>query len=240
MLDFRVYKFLAAVFTPELSISNPLKIANNVVDLLGEYVGIEPSILPIPKDAPSEIPRIIFSSPDKKWSLNISKERTNLYYNISPTSSEKKEEITIGEFTSVAMPFFSEYIKEINSRVQRIAFVTERSVITDDALDYVLNRFAKKEQVSKGRAFHNTKRFEIHSLKKYTWQKFNINSWVRIQFLPMKTDDGETTPGILVTNDLNTQSLNEAPEVAYDADDIAIYFNNIEEHLSEILKLYFG
>lgn len=83
--------------------------------------------MPIPKDAPSELPRMVFTSPDKKWSLNISPERTNLFFNISPTSI--KEEIGASKFSSIASEFFSNYQEELKLRVQCTAFVTERSTI---------------------------------------------------------------------------------------------------------------
>ncbi len=237
MLDFRIYEFLASIFTPELNISSSLKIANLVMDLMGEYVGGEPSILPVPQDAPPGIPRIIFSSSDKKWTLNISLERTNIFYDTPPTSTEKV--ITIDEFSSIASAFFGDYQKGLDLRVQRIAFVTERLAIRDDALDYVLGRFCNEKQIAKGRPFFDTKRFEIHSLKTYDWEKFRINSWVRTKFLPIKIGDGETAPGILVVSDLNTLSLDEAPEAAFLADDIKTYFEKIPQHLNKILRLYF-
>jgi hypothetical protein len=237
MLDFRIYKFLASIVTPELNISSSLKIANLVADLLGKYVGEAPSILPIPQDAPPEIPRIIFSSPDKKWKLNISLERTNLFYDTPPTSTD--EVISIDEFSSIASGFFGNYQKGLDLRVQRIAIVTERLAMRDDALDYVLGRFCNEKQITKGRPFFNTKRFEIHSLKKYNWENFSVNSWVRTKFLPIKIGDGETAPVILVINDLNTLSSDEAREAAFLADDIKAYFEKAPQHLSEILKLYF-
>lgn len=238
MLNFRVYKLQATLFTPELSILNTLKVANRVSELMGDYVGVEPSILPIPKDAPLEIPRIMFSSDDKKWSLNISPERINLFYNITPAGKEKCD-IEINEFINISKRFFVEYPKMINSVVQRIAFVTERSAFSEDVFNFVLKRFANKDQIEKGRPFNNTKRFEIHSLKNYLWNTFNINSWVRIKCLPVKFEDGEVIPGIIVANDLNTLAFSEDPEKIFDPEDIEKYFDPIEEHLNKILSLYF-
>ncbi len=236
MLDFKTYKFLAVVFTPEFTISSSLKIANYVVDLLGKYVGEEPTILPIPREAPSELPRIVFSSSDKKWSLNISLERTTLFFNISPTST--KEEINADEFSSITSEFIVNYQKALDLRVQRTASVTERSTIRDDALTFILDRFCKKEQTTKGKPFFNAKRFEIHSLKKYEWESFNLNSWVRMNFVPIKIEGGET-PAIMIVNDLNTFSLDEAPEAKFSAERINTFFEKIPQHLNKILKLYF-
>lgn len=237
MLDFTIYRFLAAAFTPEFTISSSLKIANCVADILGKYVGEEPTILPVPKEAPGELPRIIFSSPDKKWSLNLSPERTNLFFNIAPTSA--KNEVTLDEFSSIASEFFVNYQKAFNLRIQRNALVTERSTIRDDALFFILDRFCNKEQTEKGKPFYKAKRFEIHSFKKYDWETFNLNSWVRMKFAPIKNEDGDFVPAMLVTNDLNTYSLDEAPEAAFSEEEIDSFYKKITQHLHEILKLYF-
>ena len=183
------------------------------------------------------MPRIVFSSSDKKWSLNISPKQTNLFFNISPTS--KENEINADEFSLIASEFFINYKKALDLRVQRTAFVTERSTIQDDALTFILDRFCKKEQTTKGQPFFNAKRFEIHSLKKYEWEDFSLNSWVRMKFAPIKIEGGEAVPAILVINDLNTLSLDEAPEAAFSADEINTFYEKIPQHLGKILKLYF-
>jgi len=237
MLDFKSYKFLASVFTPELTIPSSLKIANLVVSIIGKYVGEEPSILPVPQNAPPEVPRILFGSTDNKWNLNISLQRANLSYTVDPASTE--ERISEKEFSSTASMFFSEYQKKLSLRVQRLGFVTERSWIGDGALNYILERFCDKDQISKNRPFYNAKRFEIHSLKKYPWKGFDINSWVRIMFMPIKTGDSETAPAILVVNDLNTLSLEEAEDENFSDGQTAEYFNEIPLELKKILRLYF-
>ena len=180
MLDFKTIKFLAAVFTPELTISNSLRIANTVVDLIGNHVGQEPTILPIEQNAPPEIPRILFKSPESKWSLNISLARTDLFYQPDPFALDTG--ISEEEFSAVASSFFSEFQQALEFQVQRIAFVSERLSVQNDALTYIQERFCNEDQIREGRAFYNAERFEIHSMKKYSWEGFNINSWVEQKF----------------------------------------------------------
>lgn len=102
-----------------------------------------------------------------------------------------------------------------------------------------MNRFCKDEQTAKGKPFYNAKRFEIHSFKKYDWESFNLNSWVRLKCVPIKKEDGDIVPAVLVVNDLNTYSLDEAPEAAFSGTEIQSLYNNIPEHLNSILQLYF-
>jgi len=238
MLEFRTVKFQTVSFTPDLNITNSLKIANTVGSILGDLLDGETSILPIPQDAPADIPRIILSSSDKRWKLNISLQRTDLFYNSPPELDG--EIVSIKEYSGISSNFFGGYQKELDLRVQRLAFVTDRVAVKDDALDYVLKKFCNKDQIKKGRPFYNAKRFEIHSLKKYDWEDFHINSWVRTKFLPIRTRDNETAPALLVSNDLNTLSTDEDPGAAFAASEIESFFSDIPDHLDEILELYFS
>ncbi len=237
MLDFKTIKFLAAIFTPELAISNSLKIANTVVDLIGNKVGQEPTILPIDQNVPPEIPRILFNSSESQWSLNISLARTDLFYQPDPFASDAG--ISEEEFTAVASSFFSAFQQTLELRVQRIAFVSERLSVQNDALTYIQKRFCNEDQIKEGRAFHNAERFEIHSLKKYLWEDFNINSWVRTKVQNIIKKDGESVPSIILVNDLNTLSLNEAKDQRFSLEEIKQFFDEIPAELGKIIKLYF-
>lgn len=237
MLDFTTFKYLACVFTPDLKISNTLKIANLIVDLIGEYVGEDPTLLPTAEGAPSDIPRIIIASPDEKWVVNVSESRTNFFYQIP--HHLKEEEIDAAKFFSIASNFLAPYQKGLNLRVQRFSAVTERLYLHGEALKYLQDNFLNKDQTEDERPLDNPKRLEIHSLKKYPWKGYDLNSWVRIKFAPIRIPDSEPTPGFIVINDLNTLPLEEAPEVEFSGEQINAFFTAIPEHLNDILKLYF-
>lgn len=237
MVDFRISKFLASIFTPDFNLSNSLAIANLVVELAGEYIGGEPMILPIPQDAPAEIPRINFISPDKSWKVNISLDRVNMFYD-APIGSQE-EPISAEIFASIISEFFSKYHERLNLRVQRLGFVSHRLIIDENTLEFLLDRFCNKDQTGQGKPFDNPKRFEIHSLKKYPWGDFNINSWVRMKFLPIIIGEGEIRSGFKVENDLNTFDASEDPDVNFSENETKQFFHRIPGHVDEILKLYF-
>ena len=238
MLDFETFKFLGTMFTPDFNISNSLKIANTVVEILGDKLDGPPNIMRIPQDAPPEIPRIMLSSSDKKLNVNISLSRTNLFSEVTPRIDS--EGIDINEYSSTSSLFFSEFQKKLNLRVQRMGFVTERVKFRKDALTYVLERFCNENQIEKGRPFNNAKRFEIHSLKKYPWQDFNINSWVRVKYIPILMEDrSQIEPVLLVENDLNTLSIDEDAGANFTDSDIRSFFNKAHGEIEEILNLYF-
>jgi len=237
MLEFTVTKVLSAIFTPDFNITNFLKIANLASNLLGDRLDGEPTILPIPQDAPADIPRITLQSSDKLLSLTVAPSRTNLEFRIPLESIINV--IDYSSYYSDMPQFLAKFSAKLDLNVQRLGYVTDRLIIKEDALSLIMEGFCKKDQIIKGRPFHNPKRFEIHSLKKYDWEGFQLNSWVRLKYLPIKIKDEEIKPALLVENDLNTLSYEEDPGAEFKTTDIEKYFNNIPNHLERILNLYF-
>ena len=237
MPEFTVVKVLAAIFTPDFNISNSLKIANTAFNLMGDRLDGEPTILPIPQDAPADIPRVTLQSSDNLLSLSVAPSRTNLVFSIP--LELVVDIIDYSSYYSNMSKFLVEFSAELDLNIQRLGYVTDRLIIADNALSLILDRFCNKDQIIKGRPFYNPKRFEIHSLKKYDWEGFQLNSWVRLKFLPIKSKDEKIKPALLVQNDLNTLSYEEDPGASFNAEDIKKYFDNIPSHLKKVLNLYF-
>ncbi|MEE8429942.1 MAG: hypothetical protein V3S16_01710 [Candidatus Desulfatibia sp.] len=237
MLEFTVVKVLAAIFTPDFNITNSLKIANVAFNLLEGRLDGEPTILPIPQDAPADIPRITLQSSDKLLSLSVAPSRTNLEFSVP--IDLVVDVIDYSSYYSDLPKFLVEFSSELGLMVQRIGYVTERLIIRDDVLSLIMDKFCNKAQTSKGRPFHNPKRFEIHSLKKYNWEDFQLNSWVRLRYLPITIKDEENKPALLVQNDLNTLSYKDDPGSEFNTKVIEKFFDNIPSHLEQIWNLYF-
>jgi len=233
MDKFILSKLQAAVFTPDLNITNSLNLANIINTLLPGKLNGDVSILPIPQDAPAEIPRLQLSSEDGKWKVSISLVRTDLIY-LDPNASEDTI-ITETDFTDIASELFCEYQKQINIRIQRLAFITDRVLREENPSLYIANKFCKEELLQERRPFNNVKSFEIHSLRKYEWRDFNINSWVRVKTASLAMNK---EPVVLFQNDLNTFGIEEDPERGFETSEINDYFSNISEHLQNILQKY--
>jgi hypothetical protein len=239
MPDFQIKKFLGSIFTPDFSMTNALKVASEAYEIIGDSFDGEPTILPVPQDAPVDIPRIILRTSDNIYHINISLLRTNFLAQLSPVPDSGL--IDIDNISSMAARFFSEFKNKLNLRVQRMGFVTERVDFDQNALSYILKRFCNHEQIEKGRPFHNAKSFEIHSLKKYGWQGYNINSWVRLKIMTIhRQSDERGQPLLLVENDLNTLPRNEDPGADFSDAQISNYFNEANDHINKILQLYFS
>lgn len=234
MPEFRVIKFQGSIFTPDLVISNSLKFMNTVGELQGEVLQGNPTALPIPQDAPAEIPRFQFVSQDGKWILTISLVRTDLIFFDPSTSGQVG--IDVETFTKKCSNFFSNYKEKLDLRVQRLAFVTERIFPDDHASNFIIGKFCRDDLAREGKPFNNVSQFELHSLKKYDWRKYRLNSWIRIKSVELKTD--KTVPCLFLQNDLNTLSIDEDPSQDFPREAIDKFFLGINKHLKDILIKY--
>jgi len=237
MPEFRVIKFQGSIFTPDLVISNSLKFMNTVGELQGEVLQGNPTALPIPQDAPAEIPRFQFVSQDGKWTLTISLVRTDLiFFDPSDPSAASQTGIDAETFSKKCSNFFGNYKDKLDLRVQRLAFVTERISPDDNASNFIIGKFCREDMTREGKPLNNVSRFEIHSLKKYDWVSYRLNSWVRIKAVDFKTD--KTVPCLFLQNDLNTLSIDEDPSQDFSCKEIDKFYMEIDQHLKDILIKY--
>ncbi len=234
MYQFQINRLIGVIFTPDFSITNQLKLLNIVASLVGDIFDGQPTVLPIPQDAPPDIPRIQLSSKDDKWRLSISLTRTEIAY-LSPFQQINPE--MVKRFTSLSSGFFSEYQRSIDVRVQRLAIITDRILFQENASEFIVEKFCKPELKQQGKPFNNTRAFEVHSLKKYEWEGFKINSWVRIRS-NLREKDGAAF--VNVTNDVNTLPQKEDPSKQFTLIDINRFFEVFPKHIEGIIEKYFG
>jgi len=234
MLKFTPIKLMAAIFTPEFAFGDNLFLINLFNELSegkfnGEFISV-----PIPQDAPAEIPRIILNSKDGLWKLEVSLMRTALIF-LKPSLDLVTDNDAI-EFNTFAKKVFYNYKKKTKIRVQRLAYVTERvtKISGNSPAQYIADKFCKDNYLKA--PFNGTQSFELHSLKKYKFERFDLNSWVRLKSTNLL--DKNRTPVLLVVNDINTLALQEAPDNTFSLKDIQRFYNKIPDHLDSILKLY--
>lgn len=61
--------------------NRPDRLANKVEDVLGEIFNQMPTIIPLPSDAPSDVPAVIMQSSDGNITCNVSRSRIDLLMN---------------------------------------------------------------------------------------------------------------------------------------------------------------
>lgn len=229
MLEFKLSRLMAVIFTPDLIISNILQLANKFNKISGNKFNGEFFSLPVPKNALPEFPRLIMVSSDGNWKLEAFPTRINLIFSKPPGVNITPPNIS--DFGSFANDFFRNYKKETETRVQRLALVCEKysECTGSPPARIIAEKFGKSEH------FLNSTTFELHSHKNYKLDIFKINSWVR--FKSVYLADQTKTPALLVENDLNT--TNEENIIDFSETDIQKFFQITPNHIEDIFKLFF-
>jgi hypothetical protein len=68
----KINQIQLVLFNPGMAISDKIRLANNINNTLGGLFDGDPVVLPLPPDAPPELPRILLSSKDGKKKLQAS------------------------------------------------------------------------------------------------------------------------------------------------------------------------
>lgn len=182
------------LFSPGIAMADKIEMASTArakIQLQGEV-----AILPVPEDAPYEVPRIQLFSPDQVYTLLIAKNRIDLLF-------RPKSEMGIGSFPPMdllekAIATF-EYSKEtLSARITRVGFVSSWVIDLGNlsAVREVISRYIKQTVT-----VPNAHEVELHFLSKENIQEFAVNRWTRLRTMREATK-ADSLVSLLV--DLNT------------------------------------
>ncbi len=92
-LESNLTRLQAVLFIKSLDLSNPLSLAVFLKEDKGLPFDGPETVLPVPADAPLEIPRIILKSSDGVFNCNVSANRIDLFFNETGQSKISPEEV---------------------------------------------------------------------------------------------------------------------------------------------------
>jgi len=135
-----------------------------------------PTVLPVPEEAPPEIPRILLQSSDKQWILEISNSRLNYRWVQMAETHQQSLASFVGQFCR----FWSDFRAIQTLKVGRVALVSSRYYLIDRPAFVLANHFSKDIWLQKG--LGESASFEIHGHRKTKiGQDFDVNSWIRFK-----------------------------------------------------------
>jgi hypothetical protein len=181
----------SAFFVTNVNLSDKLDVANKVKKGLGILDG-DPTILPVPNDAPLEIPRIILTSKNKAFSCNISPERIDFVIN---KSKVPESNIDLEEEILKTSEILSKLIhKSLNWSVYRLALISQFKHRPEiGALNFMKNLLSKQLGA-------DSAELEIHRLKHIKVENFKSNQWIRF----LSQNSGTPDEFIRILSDINT------------------------------------
>lgn len=220
------------IFTPGFSF-----ITHNIlIDLLQLRPGMfdgEPVVLPLPADAPPEIPRIILQNKDASKKIEFAPTRVNIFRK----KTIENDKIDVQEFILESAAILKDYLRITRARCGRLATVLHRFSLQEDPSKEIASHFCKEPFLRN--PFNRPASFELHARKRYQFIKaLEVNSWVRIKSGQVQYPSEDSKPIVLVEQDINT--LSEIIETRnYTGEEIFSFFSNVFNEFNEILKKYF-
>jgi len=228
--EFKIATIQATIFTPGIKFVQS-KIMGSVLQRWSDRFDAPPVSMPLPSDAPAEIPRIILTSSDKRYKFEMAFARANLFW----LRQEDEEEINPLEIFNFATELLWEYSVLSSAKIGRMAGLLNRFVKEPTPGLFLAKHFCK--ETWHDAPFDRPERFEIHAHKRYALSNsFNVNSWVRCK--TGVTNKPAPEPIILVEQDINTLS-EEIEEREFTEEQLRGFFQILPEEFDSILTLYF-
>jgi len=228
--EFEIASVQAVIFTPDTKAFSPQKALTDFIGNHGSRYNGPVTALPLPEDAPPQLPRVLLQSVDNVWRLSAAPVRIDSAWNppggVAPVGDLER---TVNECSRV----LAEYVERNGVVVGRLALVVMRAARMPHPAQVLIDRFSSKE--TKRSLLNNSQAFEVHNLKRYHMPStgFEINSWVRC-----RTGVILNEPCIAVENDLNTPE-EELNDRTLDAREIRDFFAYVQREAYSIMQQYF-
>lgn len=153
-MNYKIKQIQFAIFPKNFDIENKLKIANDIKVKSEDVFNGEPFILPLPSDAPPEIPRVTLQSKDGNYVCNISPLRIDFIFK---RPEEDKEYSDVKEkYLRIAKTISTYFSDDLKLSIGRIGFVTTFAInIKESPVE-----FLKKNTLEKSYYFSQSKKLK--------------------------------------------------------------------------------
>lgn len=227
---FNVASIQCSIFTPGFSFS-PAAFLTYLLEHWGDKFDGQPLSIPLPDNAPPEIPSIVLTNKDSSLKMDVSRYRTNVSWN--RTSSEVNPDVlsVIDEMNDI----LRDIIKDQGVSVGRLAFILNRFAPVEDVAKMLAAHFCKEEWLTT--ALKQPENFELHVHERHTLgtEQFNVNSWFRVRTGRLVVDNKSA---VLVQQDINTMA-EELESQHFVPEQIQTFFHEAIKLDDQVLALYF-
>jgi len=197
-MDFLIQSFQAALFG-YIDIRDPLEVGHQLKSKTGDLFDGEPLVLPIPLDAPPEIPRLILKSKDDVHSCNVSPERIDLFYREKQPT--KKWIDLRDEYLSRLLLISQSVVETLGMHITRLGSVAQFAVSVGQDASSITRKAYLRDGVLPGQ-----RAIQLGVLDRQSLETTEINRWIRL-----RGQEEESTLHVIV--DINT-----IPEKKYNFD----------------------
>lgn len=221
----------AAVFTPRLQHLQVASVARELLQQLSQFTG-DPMILPIPAEAPAEIPRIVLTDSTGAMQFQVAPSRSDLSLARQPGGR-----LDVSEFFEGAGEKLEVLLGALGVRPGRLAVTGTFFHRSDDPAMTLATHFCQSHWVEEG-PLRDLRAFELHAHRRLEPPEGPaLNSWIRCKTGSV-SDAGTTFPAIIVERDINSLP-EEAEGREFDADALRSFMRQCGAQLSAEIPAYF-
>lgn len=235
--DFEFAGYQAAGFYSRI-LSPARSLLPKLLSDLGDVLDGDPMTLPIPAEAPPEIPRLSLVSKDQRLRVDVSLLRVDLRW------QRGTDTLALDTFVQLVNRLFATLRHATETDPGRLAIILHRFRNDPTPGRALASHFCRPELLvdtpkHKG-PLNRPEAFELHAFKRFQSGRFAINSWFRAKTAMLKPPGATIeTPIILVEQDLNTPQ-EEVEETRFNLDTIAHFFTDCAAESDRIMDLYFS
>ncbi len=197
--DTTVLNLQTVLFVNNLNLTNKLDLARDILQSsTGLYDG-DPLILPLPPNAPPEIPRLRLKNSDETFVCNISMNRIDCIYNSTPQSVLLPQPALSEKYQS-AVADLAEVIKaNYGATIFRLGFIPSFMIELHNQTsgEYIQQNFIKAG------TFRHAVDFQLNVLNRYTNDDFELNKWIKFNQIRMG-DEKTNKSRLVILFDINT------------------------------------
>ena len=217
------------LFFSEAFFGNLQGILKFFIDEAGSVLDAQPIILPLPDDAPEEVPRIILRSADHSQELAVKANRVD-----AAVAKPLEDGISASErieFEKQCIAWLLPLLDNRGFAVNRVGVVMQRAHQPEGSSpgEFISKKYCRDEYLEQ--PFRNAKNFEIHCLKNYSLFGKMVNSWVRIQTVNVLPSRKQVV-GVL--NDLN----HVPTRTRLEPEDVRSFVQAANSEMEKILSYY--
>ena len=217
-------------FTPEFG--RRARLFGEILDIMPELDGA-PTALPTPEGAPRELPHIIMPSADGQFEVRIASARTDVFWKRAPKADRDLESVL-----SFLTPKAKELIRTLNTRVGRLAFVSNHFAATESPAEWIAGAYCDREVLAS--RIRPTRQFELHNLRReQLGSDFAVNHWLRLRTGVVSAGDAPDLDAVLAENDVNTLP-EEIDSTDFSADQMSAFWNEARRLTESTLEEHFG
>lgn len=226
-MESKIKQIQTAIFIRNFNIANDLERAGILTEINQHAHTIfdgQPTQLPIPVDAPQEIPRFILNSADGRFSCNIALSRVDVFYNVLSNSIEGSEQLFEAQRINIQNIF--DFLIEKSVIVNRIGFITVVTKILEpgegNGLDFLKGNFIQNDKLNQA------KELTFNYNRSGRSENFEMNNLVTLNakadtVINMQTDVN-TVAEIVSVSEFNSEDFNEI--INYSIQETQMFVNN--------------